>query len=264
VNLVSSNTSVATVPAFVNVPQGVSSFNISVTSVGAGSTTITATASGLPGATAAVTVTGGSAINLPVGLQVPMGPGALFPITLGSPAPPGGVTLTLTVGNPSRAAISPSSVYVPAGATTPNVQPTVSALNVGPNTITVAGSGYGTATANITGTATVQFVSGTTTTVRLGETGRLYMALGAAAPPGHTIAGRCEIVDSDFCSISVNLTAVTPGVVYVQPQFTYYPDGSNPPIGLVLFSPTAVGTTILKAGAPPYIPETTITVTVTN
>jgi hypothetical protein len=263
VSLSSSNTGVATVPSSMFISAGSISVNIPVTSVAAGTTTIQATSPGLPGTSATVTVTAGATIGLPVLMTVPMGQDLPYTITLGTPAPPGGVTVTIKAGNEQRAKVTPGTVYIPGGATTPAVQPVVTSYNVGINTVTATAPGYGTTTQQIKSTASVKFVPDSVT-VRLGETGRLYLQLGSAAPPGHTQAGRCEIVDSDFCSISVNLSADNPGVAYVQPTFTYYPDGSNPPIGLILFSPVSVGTTVIRAGAAPYISEGTITVTVTN
>jgi len=263
ITLISSNLSVATVPSSVTVPNGSTSVNVPVTSVAPGSASITAVTAGLPNASAIVTVTAGAAIGMPVGLTIPLGGGAPFPITLGSPAPPGGVFVALSTADPVRAKILPASVYIAGGATTPATQPVVQTFNVGLNSVTASAPGYGTATQLITAVASVVF-NPNTTTVKMGEYGRMYLQLGSAAPPGHTSAGRCEVVDSDFCSISVNITSDNPGIVQVQPNFTYYPDGSNPAIGLILLNPVSVGTTTIRAGLPPYIPMTTITVTVTN
>ena len=63
-------------------------------------------------------------------LTVGLGQSAPFPVILSAPAPAGGLTVTLTISDPSKATAT-SSVVVPAGATTPTTQAQVTGVSLG-------------------------------------------------------------------------------------------------------------------------------------
>lgn len=73
---------------------------------------------------------------------VTLGQSVPFPVSLSAPAPTGGVVITLTNSDSSKATIDPSTVTIAAGATTPAVVPQVAGVGLGAVVITAAASGY--------------------------------------------------------------------------------------------------------------------------
>ena len=263
VSLSSTNTAVATVPPTVTFAAGVTSVNVPVTSVGTGSAVIHASGPTLPDTTASITVLTAGSIGVPAISSVSLGEQIPFPITLGTPAPAGGVTVTLSSSLKTSVALSVPSVFIPGGALTPAVQPTLSSFNVGNVTITASAPGYATATRNILSTATVTWSPTSETVTSLGQI-RVILSLSAAAPPGTTTAGRCENPDPTTCSVTVALSSDNPNVAQIQSSISYFPDGSSQAINQIAINIVGQGTTLIHAGAPPFIPDTTLSLTVTG
>jgi hypothetical protein len=67
---------------------------------------------------------------------------APFEVTLPEPALADGVTVTLTSSDTSKVIVTPASIVIPQGATTPVTQPQVSGVGIGAATITAAAPGY--------------------------------------------------------------------------------------------------------------------------
>ena len=145
---------------------GLVTFNPTSVVIPAGSTTGTFTMTGaavgpveiLPGAPGyprvnfiPFNVTLGS-VAIPNNLSVPTGQSVPLNIQLSSPAPVNGVTITLQSGNAGILTISPTTVTIGAGATTPSVAPQVTGVAVGSTTITASSTGYSgdTETVNVT------------------------------------------------------------------------------------------------------------------
>ncbi len=126
VSLVSDNPSVASVPASVTIPAGANSVQVSITTTSvtsAASAAITASyvdinkvSSSAQAKLSIYPVPHISGITINPN-EVPGGTASAATITLQSPAPPGGVTVTLSSDTPS-AATPPASVTIPEGATT--------------------------------------------------------------------------------------------------------------------------------------------------
>ncbi|MCS7209999.1 MAG: S8 family serine peptidase [Fimbriimonadales bacterium] len=123
VNLSSSNTNVATVPSSVTVPAGATSATFTVSTRAVSSTTnvtITASAGGVSRQATLTVNPASSSVTLQSLTISPTsvmgGRSATGTVTLSGPAPAGGVVVQLVSSNPSRASV-PSSVTVPAGAT---------------------------------------------------------------------------------------------------------------------------------------------------
>ncbi len=126
VSLVSDNPSVASVPASVTIPAGANSVQVSITTTSvtsAASATITASyvdvnkvSSSAQAKLNVYPVPHISGITISPN-EVPGGTASAATITLQSPAPPGGVTVTLSSDTPS-AVTPPASVTIPEGATT--------------------------------------------------------------------------------------------------------------------------------------------------
>jgi hypothetical protein len=154
-----TNTAVATVPLAVTFAAGASSAVVPVTGVGTGATVIHASAPpAYSDTTAIVNVTTSGTIVLPANVTCPLGQPVAFPVTLSTPAPTGGVTVTLASSANATAAIFPASVFIAAGATTPATQPQLTGFAVGTANIVATATGYSTATQPVTvttATATV-------------------------------------------------------------------------------------------------------------
>ena len=128
VNLSSSNTSVATVPATVTVPAGLSSatFNIQTSVVTASTdTTLSATYAGYTVTATLTALPAISSMDIYPSSTLPAGGFAVFEIYLAVPAPPGGALVTITNGNPAVTTL-PSSITIAAGSTYGNTNLTVS------------------------------------------------------------------------------------------------------------------------------------------
>ena len=113
--LTSSNPAVATVQSSLTVPAGSSTATFTVTGVGAGTASVTASLNGSSGQSPAFTVTriALSTVSLSAA-SVVGGNSVTGTAILTAPAPAGGADVTLTAGDPLTV---PASVTVPAGAT---------------------------------------------------------------------------------------------------------------------------------------------------
>jgi len=160
VALSSSNTPAATVPASVTVPAGQNSANFTVTTLSVSSTTtsiITATLGGSQ--TAVLTVNASvvlSAFTINPSTVTGGSQNSTGTVTLNSPAPSGGSSVTLSSSNSSVASV-PASVAVAAGNTTANF--TITSFSVGSTTAVTITAVLG---VTLTATLTVNASSGTT------------------------------------------------------------------------------------------------------
>jgi hypothetical protein len=118
VSLSSSNTSVATVPASVTVPQGQSSATFTVTTLGVASTATITISAIRAGSTLSATLT---VLPLPTLVRTKLVPNITAPtgtatgtVFLSGPAPSAGASVALASSNPSLVTV-PASVVVPAG-----------------------------------------------------------------------------------------------------------------------------------------------------
>lgn len=221
-NLSSSNPGVATVPASVTVPANSSGVSVPVTSVGPGTTIIHSSA--LPGygdtTTTVIVTTSSSAIGLPANLSVPLGQSVAFAVTLGTPAPAGGVTVSLSGGDPSTVAVSPASVFIAAGSTAPATQPQITGLNFGSATIGASAGGYSSASSPIQVTGALNF-SQSNLNLTVSSVQNLQLNLSAPTPTGLTVALNSSnpaatvpgsaTFPAGSSSVGVPVTGVAPG-----------------------------------------------------
>jgi hypothetical protein len=246
--LSSSSNSVATVPPSVTIPANQNSVTVPVTAVAPGSTTITAstTTPNIANATAGVTVTAPGVITLPVNLGVGLSTSVDFPVTLGTPAPAGGVTVTLVSSDPAKLSISPGTVDIAAGLSTPAIQPKVTGIDIGALTITASAPGYTSTVAPEQVTATVSYAPTSLTIVGTAPQNFTLTLSGAAPPSG----------------IAVTLTSSNTGVATVPQQLTFLPNGGSPSTLVVAVAGVAPGNAVIHVAAAPYIPDATANVTV--
>jgi uncharacterized protein YjdB len=244
----SSSTGVATVPPSVTIPANQNSVTVPVTAVGPGSTTITAstTTPNIANATAGVTVTAPGVITVPVNLAVGLSTSVDFPVTLGTPAPAGGATVTLASSDTTKLSISPGTVDITAGQSTPAIQPKVTGIDIGALTITASAPGYTSAVEPEQVTATVSYAPTSLTIVGTASQSFTLTLSGAAPPSG----------------IIVTLTSSNTGVATVPQQLTFLPNGGSPSTLVVPVTGVTPGNAVIHVAAMPYIPDTTANVTV--
>jgi hypothetical protein len=244
VGLSSSNPSVATVPGTVTIPGNGTSVIVPVTGVAPGSATIHASAPpALPDTTAAVTVVDLGPIGLPPSVAVGLGQSVGLPISLPAPAPPGGVTLTLTSSDPSKVSIVPSTIFVASGLGAPATQPQLNGLNLGQATIGVSGPFYSPGTTVALVTASLSFTPSSLTITGLSSQ-NLTLNLSGSAPSG---------------GLTVNLSSSNTAVATVPPTVTFAPGTTtaNVPVTGV-----GSGSAVIHASSLPSIPDATANITV--
>jgi hypothetical protein len=225
VNLSSSDPSRATVPPTVSFAPGATTVSVPVTGIAPGSAVITANATvvNFPAtATATVNVTG--TINSPANTTVKLGQSASFGVTLSAPAAAGGVTVTLKSSDASKVTVTPGSVVIPQGATTPLTQPQVTGAGIGSTTVTASATGYTSGTGTVTVTAPTMAFTGLPPVITAGFVGNLTLSLtGGQAPVGGLTVNLSSSATSKATvpatvsfaagatSVTVPVTGVTPG-----------------------------------------------------
>ena len=229
----SDNPAVATVISGVSLSPSSTSISARVTSVSAGTTVIHASGPGIPEATANVTVAPPGSISLHAPDTIGLSETGTLTITLSSPATGNGVTVELASSDEAKVSISPTTVTIPPGATTPVTQPQLTALNVGSATLTASANGYTPASpVTVQVNATIGWMSPSTTILGVGNHGLLQLKLFSIAP----LAG-----------LTVNLASSDPGIVSVQPSASIIWDGSTSPIILVQVTAVSFGTATIHA-----------------
>ncbi|MFQ5801938.1 MAG: hypothetical protein ACE5JQ_03460 [Candidatus Methylomirabilales bacterium] len=247
VSLVSANPGVATVTPSVVIPAGATSASATVTGVGPGTTDITASAPGFTSATATVNVTGPPPLFFltlsPSPLFVPQGATATLTVMLSSPAPAGGVTVSLVSANPGVATVTPS-VVIPIGTTSATVA--VNGVAAGTTNLTASDPIFGSATAtvNVTGPPSATL---------------LLFPSPLAVPEGTTGNMTVGIPFPALADVTVFLESANPGVATVTPSVVI-PIGTTS--ATVAVNGVAAGTTTITAFAPGFA-DATATVNVT-
>jgi len=180
-------------------------------------------------------------ISLWANTEVNLSASARVPVSVASPAPAPGLTIYLTSSDPSKVTVTPS-VFIPTGRTSPNVQPLVTALNLGTVSITASALGYTPATQSVYVEATLAF-AGCCVAI-YGLSGNAVLTLSSPAPQG---------------GLTIQLVSDNPKVATVPPTITFpaYMTSVSVPITRV-----ASGMAVVHASDPPYLPVTSIRVTV--
>jgi hypothetical protein len=229
---------VSIIPSSVSVPANATSVSIPVTGMAAGTTSVQASASGYSTTATYVTVVNASSIILPLFTAVGIGHTVPVPITLSTPAPMGGVTVSLSSSDTSKFTVSTPSVFIPEGATTPAVQPSITApldiLSEGYAAFIATAPGYAPGNLGIHVSDAITINVNSPITVAVGQTIPLQIALPAPAPPG---GATVMIAVGDTSKASVTATA-------------YIPEGSNVPSVLPVITGLSAGTTVVEVSAP--------------
>jgi hypothetical protein len=244
INLSSSNTQVATVPATVAFPAKSTSATVPVTSVALGSATIHA--SDLPNiadTSEPVTVVSPGTILLPPNLTVGPGQSVPFPVTLSAPAPPSGVTVALASSDITKLTVTPASVSIAAGSVAPATQPRINGISLGTAAVSASAAGYATVSQAVVVGLAISF-SPASLTITGTATQNLTLTLSAPAPAG---------------GLTVTLSSSNPFVATVPLTVTF---AANATSATVAVTGVAAGTATIHASALPNIADTTASVTV--
>jgi hypothetical protein len=256
----SDNPGVASAPATVTIPANGTTAFVHVSANDAGSTVLHVSGPNVPEAATTILVQSPGIITLGTGVAVALGQSAPIAVQIGSPAPAGGVVVALATSDPNTATISPTSVFIPGGATTPAAQPVVTGQAIGAASITASAPGYLGAAQQVAVTATIT-MSPTAIDMNAGETRLLALILSGAAPSSGPITpdrGTGGFVNG----LTVQLTSSNPNVAWVQPSVQFYPDGSSVTTVIVVINSQSPGSATIHASALPFIPDVFATVTV--
>jgi hypothetical protein len=162
------------------------------------------------------------------GLKVTPNEAASFAVNLSGPAPAGGVTVMLKSSDPSKVTVTPASVLIPPGATTPPTQPQVTGAGIGSATISATATGYLSGAGAVTVTAPTLAFSGSPLTIAPGGTGNLMLNLAGGRAPAGGLTVNLSSSDATkakvpgtvsfpggAASVTVPVTGVTPGAVTI-------------------------------------------------
>jgi trimeric autotransporter adhesin len=151
ISVASGAPTIATTVATVAVAAGASAANVNVTGVAVGNATLTATAPGYDAGTGNVVVDSITLDFQPTGNQtIAQGLTRAMSVRISKAAPAGGVTVDLAVADTTKAAISPTTVTIPAGQTASSVTPILTGVAPGTTTLTATSTGLTPKTINVT------------------------------------------------------------------------------------------------------------------
>lgn len=248
VNLASSNTSVATVPSSVTIGANTTSVSVPVTGKNSGLATITAstTTANVANGTASINVASFGGITAAPTVSLGLGQSVVFPISLSSAAPQGGVTVTLSSSDSTKVAISPNSVLIAAGQTQPASQPQITGTGIGSATIAASAPGYVASSTAASVTASLRLSpQGVSITGTGSQT--LTVTLSGTAPSG---------------GVAVNLNASPTGIISVSSPITIQGGSTFATFTVTGVAPGA--TTLTASAAQAGITNATDSITVTS
>ncbi|MBY0504305.1 MAG: PKD domain-containing protein [Bryobacteraceae bacterium] len=236
VNLISTNTSVVTVPATVSFAQNARTATFAVTPVTPGGTSVIRAnlLPDVPTASANVTLNFQD-IVLPNNVIVAPAGQAAFNISLAN-APAAPVTVLLQIDNPVRASLTLTSVTFNAGQTQPVAQPRLNGLSGGPIQITATATGLNTAVTNatVTGSVAGAIVLPTTATMTQGQQLPYPVSITGPAPAG---------------GLTVNLSSDTAASITVTPASVTIPAGQTQATVVPTLQASALGQATISASA---------------
>ena len=243
VNLTQTGPGSVTMPASIDIPAGQASGTFQFTGATSGQVTISASAAGYTSGPATVTIAGLGAISLASGATVAVGASTTFSVTLLTPAPVGGATITLQSSDTTKLTISPS-VFIAGGATTPSTPAQITGVSLGTVNITASSPGFSGDTKSVQ-IATNLSMTPNPVTIAVGGVQNITLTLGGDTPQ---------------TSILVNLSANGLGPVNF-PATETIPAGINS-ISFGISGASAGSTTITASTSVPGILSGSLTVTV--
>ena len=243
VTLTSSTPANVTIaPPSLTIAAGQTTGSFTYTGVAAGNSTLTAAASGFDSGTVQVA---GTAAQVSLGTIPNVAPAQMvsLALSLATPAPAGGTTVTFTIANPSIATVT-QSVFVPAGQQTSASNPQITGILIGTTSVTANAPGYAPATRAVVVTVLASINPGTTT-INLSTSTNTTLNIAAPAPPG---------------GIKFTLSSDDPTIATVQSTVTIVAGATSVNIPI---TGVANGTTTIRADSP-GVAEATGTVNVAS
>jgi adhesin/invasin len=188
--------------------------------VGGGSTIVRGNAPGYQEGTVTIPVSL-QVLSLPLTLTVPFGGTRSLPIQISTPAPAGGVAVTLVSDNPAAVAVVTPSVTIPQGALTANA--TVSGVTPGSGTVTGTTAAFGTAQSAVSTTANFDItVASASINASFGQVVTIELESGGtpiAAPAGGIAV---TMVSRDAtCAVGTSPVTIPPGLVSTTSTLSY-------------------------------------------
>lgn len=249
VNLGSTDPGIATVPASVNIPANATSVSVPVTGVAPGKSymnypvtwygkdtvVIQATATGVPPTATTATFFSTPSIVIPEFQWVGRGQTVPLPLSITSPAPAGGLTVTLT-SDPDYYSVTPT-VFIPTGATTPTTTPMITAGDLSPggfSFVTAKAPNYSPASLDVAIGDHITIGLPTYNNILKGWTAPFPVVLPGLAPPG---------------GATITLTSSDPTKVTITPS-VFVPEGTNMPVAMPMVSGLEFGTADITAMGP--------------
>jgi hypothetical protein len=190
-------------PASVTVAAGQTTGSFTYTGVAAGNAILSAAANNY---TTGTVMTTGTAAQVSLGTIPNVAPAQMqsIALSLATPAPAGGTTVTFTIANPNIATVTASS-FIPAGLQTPAANPQVTGVLIGNTTVTANAPGYAPATRPVVVTVTASF-NPQTTNINLATATNTSLTISAPAPPGgitFTLSSDAPTIASVPASVTV-------------------------------------------------------------
>ena len=238
IELLSSDTTVGTVPASVTIPEGSNNTAFVLTTLNlSGITNITASAGGFASDTSQINV---NARTMSLDLLSPfigVGRRSSASVILTQPAPAGGVTVNLSTGNASVATVTPASVFIAAGATTNTFD--IDGLIIGTTPLTASATGYSDVVEDVFVTSTNIINFGLIPDVAPGQSASLPTSLGQAAPAGGLI---------------INFTSSNPAIATVTSS-VFIPEGLQVPAANPQITGILIGSVQITGTATGFAPD---------
>lgn len=158
-------------------------------------------------------------------------------VTLGLPAPAGGVTVNLSSSQTGIATVNPTSIFIPEAVTSGTFD--VNGIAEGTSVITASASGYNSDTANILVTSAL---------ITLGDPG--------AIAPDQTVSIAVSIsTPAPAGGLTVNLASSAPTIVSVTPS-VFIPEGLQVPAANPQVTGDQIGTATITATSDLFAPDT--------
>ena len=141
VNLSANNAGIASLPGSISIASGQQTGTFTITGSAQGQVSITATAAGYGSDSQNLIVSPLGGIQLQSGLTVGTAQSSPFGVTLATPAPVGGATITLTSADTTKLTVTPT-VFIKEGATSPDTPAQVTGVAVGSILVTASAPGF--------------------------------------------------------------------------------------------------------------------------
>jgi hypothetical protein len=195
-------------------------------------------------ATVTITTAQPGQIIMPASTTLALGQSAPFAVSLSTPAPAAGVTVTLVIGDGTKASLSTLTVAFAPNATLPASQPQITGTGLGSTTISATAPNYTGTTGTVQVNATVLLSPGSQTIIGT-ATQNFTLTLSAAAPAG---------------GVTVNLSSSNPAAATVPGTVSFAVGATT---ATVPVTGVAAGSATITASAANIAPATA-TVTVVN